>query len=197
MEETAVIRFPFKKKKMKGLYLAFILFLFGAAGFILLSHHLFVICGFGRILCGLIGIFLLLISMFCLRAICYLRHEFNAGLIVSDEGVTDISTGYRIGTILWHDVKKIKVMNDLDKLQYQYIVLVVDNPNEYIMREPTMVKKRSLTLKLHQYGSPICISIRALDCTFDDLYQALNGKFLDYKARTSSEAGSKTNPIGE
>ena len=51
----------------------------------------------------------------------------------------------------------------------KYIVLKVRNPNEYIDREPTRSKKRSLELRLQYYGSPICISSRALDCTFEEL----------------------------
>ena len=61
-------------------------------------------------------------------------------MIISDEGITDLSTGYRIGTVLWNDVTKIKVMDDLENLNYKYVVLVVKNPNQYIMQEPIAIK---------------------------------------------------------
>ncbi|MFR3550384.1 MAG: hypothetical protein ACLTTW_09240, partial [Coprobacter sp.] len=48
---------------------------------------------------------------------------------------------------------------------------------QYIMQEPTAIKKRSLMLKLHQYGSPICLSIRALDCSFEELYAVITSRY--------------------
>ena len=35
---------------------------------------------------------------------------------------------------------KIKVMDDLENLNYKYVVLVVKNPNQYIMQEPIAIK---------------------------------------------------------
>ena len=72
-------------------------------------------------------------------------------------------------------------MDDLSNLKRKYIVLKVKNPNEYIDREPTRSKKRSLELKLQYYGSPICISDRALDCTFKELEKAVFEKYNHYK----------------
>ena len=102
-----------------------------------------------------------------------MHKEGRIGVIISDEGITDLSTGYYIGTVTWRDVEQIKVMDDLENIDCQYIVLVVKNPNQYIMQESSEIKKRSLMLKLHHYGSPVCISVRALDCTFAQLYEAV------------------------
>ena len=103
-------------------------------------------------------------------------------IYISEEGINDISTGNRIGTILWKDVDSIKIMDDISNLKRKYIVLKVRNPNEYIDREPTRSKKRSLELRLQYYGSPICISSRALDCTFEELKQAVFDRYDLYKA---------------
>lgn len=78
--------------------------------------------------------------LFSLWAIYSLRKDGYVGMIISDEGITDLSTGYRIGTVLWNDVTKIKVMDDLENLNYKYVVLVVKNPNQYIMQEPIAIK---------------------------------------------------------
>ena len=56
-------------------------------------------------------------------------------MIISDEGITDLSTGYRIGTVLWNDVTKIKVMDDLENLNYKYVVLVVESTYKKCLRE--------------------------------------------------------------
>ena len=73
-------------------------------------------------------------------------------------------------------------MDDISNVKRKYIVLKVRNPNEYIDREPTRSKKRSLELRLQYYGSPICISSRALDCTFEELKQAVFDRYDLYKA---------------
>lgn len=131
----------------------------------------------GRRLALLFALMGILLFFFSLWAIYSLRKDGYVGMIISDEGITDLSTGYRIDTVLWNDVTKIKVMDDLENLNYKYVVLVVKNPNQYIMQEPTAIKKRSLMLKLHQYGSPICFSIRALDCSFKELYVVITSRY--------------------
>lgn len=123
----------------------------------------------------------ILLFFFSLWAIYSLRKDGYVGMIISDEGISDLSTGYRIGSVLWNDVTKIKVMDDLENLNYKYVVLVVKNPNQYIVQEPTAIKKRSLMLKLHQYGSPICLSIRALDCSFEELYAVITSRYQAIK----------------
>ena len=88
----------------------------------------------GRRLALLFVLMGILLFFFSLWAIYSLRKDRYVGMIISDEGITDLSTGYRIGTVLWNDVTKIKVMDDLENLNYKYVVLVVKNPNQYIAR---------------------------------------------------------------
>lgn len=172
-----IVKIMLNSRKRRGVYLfsasmcLITAFLFFLSGF-LYRHHF---PGFHlSILFTIIGIFLLCFSLW---AIYCLRKSDYIGMIVSDEGVTDLSTGYRIGTVLWTDVTKIKIMDDLENLHYKYLVLVVKNPNQYIMQEPTEIKKRSLMLKLHQYGSPVCFSVRALDCPFDELCSIIISRY--------------------
>ena len=94
----------------------------------------------GRRLALLFALMGILLFFFSLWAIYSLRKDGYVGMIISDEGITDLSTGYRIGTVLWNDVTKIKVMDDLENLNYKYVVLVVKNPNQYIMQEPIAIK---------------------------------------------------------
>ncbi|MDR1755781.1 MAG: hypothetical protein LBR65_02335, partial [Culturomica sp.] len=73
----------------------------------------------------------------------------------------------------------------------RYIVLMVANPQEYIGREPSSRKKRSMILKLHYYGSPICFSTRGLDCTFEELEETVNTYY------GHSKGGEYANPHTE
>lgn len=152
--------------------------IFGA-GAIWLSRILSI--GSGRFILLLSGIFLIFIAGFCMYAYYLLAKENFAAVYVSDEGVIDISTGNHIGTVLWKDVENIKIMDDLSNLKHKYIVIKVRNPKEYIDREPNHSKKRTLELKLQYYGSPICFSNRALDCTFEELKDAVISRFNSYR----------------
>lgn len=73
----------------------------------------------GRRLALLFALMGILLFFFSLWAIYSLRKDGYVGMIISDEGITDLSTGYRIGTVLWNDVTKIKVMDDLENLNYK------------------------------------------------------------------------------
>lgn len=180
MDTSSVIKFKLGRNKKRGLLLTTILSTLFGAGALVFSHSLKF--GNGRFVVFLIGFFLLVITFFCLVSYCQLAKDKFTAIYITDEGVYDISTGNRIGTVLWKDVESIKTLDDMSSLKRKYIVLKVKNPNEYIDREPTQSKKRSLELKRQYYGSPICISDRALDCTFNELEQAVSEKYTMYKA---------------
>lgn len=180
MESPSVITFKLSKKKKRGLFLTTIFSALIGAGSMHMARHL--VYGEGRFLLLVIGIFALLTTFFCCIAYFHLTREHFNALYISEEGINDISTGNRIGTILWKDVDSIKIMDDISSLKRKYVVLKVKNPNEYIDREPTRSKKRSLELRLQYYGSPICISNRALDCTFEELREAVFDRYKKYQA---------------
>lgn len=180
MESSSLITFKLSKKKKRGLFLTTILSALAGAGALYIAQMLRY--GEGRFAFIVIGVFALLITFFCCVSYSYLTREHFKALYISEEGINDISTGNRIGTILWKDVDSIKIMDDISSLKRKYVVLKVKNPNEYIDREPTRSKKRSLELRLQYYGSPICISNRALDCTFEELKQAIFDRYNLYKA---------------
>lgn len=174
-----VITFTIKKKKTRLLLLgAVFAVLFGG-----LEVYLFSLIKFGA------GKFILLCliliacfyALFCIGSFIQLKREQFIGIYISDEGINDVSTGNDIGTILWKDVERIKIMDELGNPKRKYIVLKVHNPIEYIQRESFLGKKRSLELKLQYYGSPICFSNRALNCTFTELKGAVYLKYNHYK----------------
>lgn len=180
MGTSSVITFRLSKKKQRSLFITTFLTALVGAGSMVFSHSLKF--GNGRLAFILLGIILLLITFFCLVSYYnLLKENFNV-MYISEEGINDTSTGNRIGTVLWKDVKNIKIMDDMSNLKRKYIVLKVCNPNEYIDREPNRSKKRSLELRQQYYGSPICISNRTLECKFEELSQAVFEKYNLYKA---------------
>jgi hypothetical protein len=118
---------------------------------------------------------------FNLMALIVLTREKFIGFFISTEGLNDISTGNNYGMVYWKDVLKIRVVNDLEHPKLKYIVLKVQNPEEYINREPSIIKRRTLMLKYHYYGSPICFSERGLNCTFEELEETVRMYYGHYK----------------
>lgn len=180
MEASSVVTFKLSRHKKRGLFLTTLLSALIGISSLTISFDLKL--GEGRFLLLLVAFFSLLATVFCCISYYYLTREKFTAIYISEEGVNDISTGNRIGTILWKDVESLKVMDDISNLKRKYIVLKVKNPNEYIDREPARSKKRTMELKLQYYGSPICISSRALDCTFEELKQAVSERYHLYKA---------------
>jgi len=178
-----VIKFTLIRKKVRGLLLMAVLSALFGAGEIYVSQLLSF--GSGRFILLTLGVVSIFITLFCLRSYFSLRKEKFTAMYISDEGINDISTGNLIGTILWKDVEKIKIMNDIGDPKRKYIILKVFNPNEYIHREQSRSKRRTLELKLQYYGSPICFSNRALNCTFDQLKDAVLVKYEQYKTTHS------------
>lgn len=178
-----VITFTLAQKERAKLFLITLLSLvIGIGGMYLAGAVKF---GGGRFLLLTLAVFAILVAIFCLTSIFYLSKEKGVGMHISDDGVYDISTGNSYGTVLWKDVTDIRIMNDLGNLKRHYIVLKLQNPTEYIQREPSQSKKRTLELKLQYYGSPVCFSDRALNCTFEELKNAVFLKYNQYKEQQS------------
>lgn len=180
-----VITFTIKKKKTRLLYLgALLAIVFGSLEYYLFSLLKF---GAGKFILLCLVVVSCLYAIFCIVSLIQLKRERFTGIYISDEGMNDISTGNNFGTVLWKDVEQIKVMAELGNPKGKYIVLKVKNPIEYIQREISLSKRRSLELKLQYYGSPICFSNRALNCTFEDLQKAIELKYNQYKETHPNE----------
>jgi hypothetical protein len=129
------------------------------------------------LLIGTFGFF-----FFNLMALLVLRREGFTGFFISSEGINDVSTGNNYGLVYWKDVVKIRIVDDLEHFKRKYIVLKVRNPQEYITREPSLIKKRTMMLKHQYYGSPICFSERGLNCTFKELEGIVRSYYEHYGA---------------
>ncbi len=158
----------------------------GIAAPLLIWYSRMLIFGGGRALFLLAGIVALVIAVFALLGLRFLSREKGAALYISDDGVMDISTGNSIGTVMWKDIEQIKVMDDISNLKQKYLVLKLRNPKKYIDREKNGSKRRSMELRLQYYGSPVCISTRALDCSFEELKEAIEGRYNLWKEKSQA-----------
>lgn len=99
----------------------------------------------------------------------------SPGLIISDDGIVDNSNGISAGEILWSDVVKITAIKVASQ---DMLVIVVDNPELYINRQSSVIRRKAMKLILNMYGSPINISAGGLQCNFQELKSMLDGKKL-------------------
>ncbi|NDV59833.1 STM3941 family protein [Bacteroides sp. 519] len=137
----------------------------------------------GRIVCAIIVVFSFCMVIFGIIALIRLIQEKFIGFFISGDGLNDISTGHNYGVVMWRDVTRIRIMKDVENPTKQYIVLKVRNPQDYIARETSHSKRRSMTLKMHYYGSPICFSNRGINCTFEELEDNVRTYYANYQER--------------
>lgn len=127
---------------------------------------------------------------FNILAFAILKKENFIGFFISSEGFNDISTGNNYGIVYWKDIIKIRIVKDLEHPKLKYIVLKVKDPQLFIDREPSIIKKRTLILKYHYYGSSICFSNRGLNCSFEELESCVRLYYDNFKQREHEKSES-------
>jgi len=109
----------------------------------------------------------------CTLFICKKLWDKSPGLIITDEGILDNSSGVSGGQILWVDIDNISVLkNHRQKL----IMLQVKNPQAYIDKQTSGFKRKMMTLNYKMYGTPLCITSNGLKISFDELLSTLTHK---------------------
>ena len=104
----------------------------------------------------------------------------KVGLTVTDEGIIDNSSGVSAGQIFWTDVSKIEVAEVFNQ---NFLMLIVDNPEQYIGRQTSAVKRKAMQMNFKSFGSPISISANGLQCNFQELKNILQEKFAEFKTK--------------
>ena len=97
----------------------------------------------------------------------------SPGLIITDQGILDNSSGVSAGQILWKDIDDIHVI----KIQRQrMIILQVYNSQDYIDKQTSKFKRKMMTINMNMYGSPLFLTSNGLKISFDELYKTLTEK---------------------
>jgi len=129
---------------------------------------------------GLLGIlFFGFLSFFFLKKF----NDKSPGLIISDEGITDNSSGVSAGFIPWTDViaiKEIKIVNQ------KFINIIVKNPQEYIDRQKSAFKRKVMQTNYKTFGTAIGISTNGLKANHSELKALLEKRFADFSLGTKS-----------
>ncbi|MBC7937260.1 MAG: hypothetical protein H7Y86_18095 [Rhizobacter sp.] len=105
----------------------------------------------------------------------------NFGLVISDDGIIDNSSGLSAGFIPWTDIEAIKETRVANQ---QFINLVVKNPQVYIDRQTSSVKRWAMRKNYKSFDTAIGISANGLKYNYEDLKALLHKKFQEYKSKT-------------
>jgi hypothetical protein len=178
MTQTEQIEIPLSKKKI-------LLLLFGAIAFVvigvlfLINPSIFI----SSIVRNTTMIFiagLASVLFFGLCAIVAFRKLFDkkVGLVINREGIIDNSSGVSAGVVLWSDIKKIETCSVAGQ---KFLMIIVTNPQDYIDKVTSPLKRKAMAMNYKTYGSPISISANSLQTNFDRLHNLLTEKMKEYK----------------
>lgn len=96
------------------------------------------------------------------------------GFVIDDFGITDNSGGISVGAISWNDITNI---NFVMAQRQKFIMIYVKNPEEYISRQSSFIKRKMMQMNHKLYGSPLAISANSLKTSFGQLFNLLRNEF--------------------
>jgi hypothetical protein len=182
MNKTPQVEIQLSKFKLILLFLGSLMFvLFGTAFIMNPSKFVSPICKSPAIIfiAGLAGI-----SFFGFVGFSIFKKIFDnkPGLLISDDGMIDNSSGLSAGYIPWSDVTEIKEKKVINQ---KYISIVVKNPWDYIKKQPNFFRRKAMQKNYELFGAVIGISTNGLKYDYSNLLQLLRNKFEEYKIKTN------------
>lgn len=114
----------------------------------------------------------------CLINIAKKLTDSAPGLIINDQGINDNSSGVSAGLILWSDIQEIRMTEVVNQ---KFLMLIVSNPDHYISRQTSFIKRKAMEINYRSYGSPISISVNGLKAKFDELFLLLQNELNERK----------------
>lgn len=149
--------------------------LLGAAIFVALGIMLLVLPGGelfdgDRIIIRIVGLVAILFFGGMGYLIARRYRDQRIGLRIDERGITDHSSGVSIGLIEWADIEAI----DTARMGTErFLVLRTHQPEKYIERATNGLMRGALRANHRITGSPLNISARALDISFEELHTTL------------------------
>ncbi len=174
---NTTINIPLSKKKLTWIimtsifFIMFSIFMFLKAEWIGDNNEAVkIISKYG----GLAGIFFFIFTM--LHAIKKNKSE-NAGFSITSQGFYDNSNAAKLGLISWKDIVGFKEWTFEGT---KSLVVLVDNPKEYIELETSFMVRKMLQANHTGFGSPIVISAVALTVSYDELKEYVIDAYVNY-----------------
>ena len=106
--------------------------------------------------------------------------DHKPGLIISNSGIFDNSSGLSAGFIPWSDIKEIK---ETIIAKQKFINLVVKIPQHYIDGQPTKLRRWLMEKNYKSFGTVIGISANGLKYNYAELKLLLKARFQEYNSK--------------
>lgn len=104
----------------------------------------------------------------------------SPGLTIDQKGIIDNSSAVAAGFIPWSDIKSINIKSVSNQ---RFLLIMVNNPDEYINRQNGFIKRKAMEMNHNHFGTPLSISANGLKYNFDQVFKIILDKFNDHKAR--------------
>ena len=85
-------------------------------------------------------------------------------LIIDENGITDNSNASSIGLIKWSNIIEIKTEQVMST---KFFLIYVKNPDEYISKAKSRIKRNLLKANMNKYGTPLSITSNTLSWDFN------------------------------
>lgn len=178
MKETDKITIPLSKSKIALLLTGSIVFIMLGILFILYPERFLTILFRNEEIIRITGF--VSVGFFGLCSIFYVIKLFDnkLGLIIDKQGILDNSSGVSSGLIAWQDIQDIAV---LEIVRQKIILIMVSNPDDYIARQKSGIKRKIMKLNYNNYETPIQITANGLKCSFDEIFEIISSSFKKFK----------------
>ena len=120
-----------------------------------------------------VGLVSIIFFGLCLVNIAKKLLDNTPGLVIDEKGIYDNSGAISVGLILWNDIVELRTA---DVFRQKFIIVIVNNPEQYINAQPRAINKTRLRRNYKSCGSPISISANGLKINFDELYRLLESE---------------------
>lgn len=182
MINTEQIEIPLSKLKLSLMLAGSVAFVACGVWFVTKPKEISIMQGLhpNPMLVFTVGVASILFFSLCAVFIAKKIMENLPGLVINNEGLNDNSSGTSAGLILWKNIKEIKA----NKVANQnFIIIIVTNPEEYINKQKSFIKRKAMGMNFKSYESPIAISANGLKCNFDELNKTLVDAYKTYKSK--------------
>jgi hypothetical protein len=102
----------------------------------------------------------------------------QGGLKIDINGITDNSKSSAFGFIPWDDFRDVTITKVFNR---KILTIIVHNPQKYIDRQGTIVKRKAMETDYKLTGSPINISTGFLNTNVEKLKSVIEERFNEYK----------------
>ena len=181
MSALQEIEIAISKKKLISLFVASFIFVSLGAWFIVSPPKIQNPIFGNPMVVSAVG--LLSVLFFGVAGISFFKRllDKSPGLIISEKGIFDNASGVSAGLIPWTDILSIQetvVQNQ------RFVNIVVKNPEEYINKHKSIVKRKLAQINYKSFGTVIGIPATGLNCNYDELKALLENKFNEFKRRS-------------